>query len=235
MAIAVLLTFSRAAWGQFALTTALLMFLTFVTTRSGNARLRIVLIAIAGAIVLVLMLAALLSIDRVAELFKERALLEQSYDAGHLGRFGRHLLGFQLALDQPFGIGPLQFSRLFPEDPHNTYLNAFLSGGWLSGMVYATLVLTTLLVGLRTVFIDTPWRTTYLAVYCAFVGAAAESVLIDSDHWRHYFLLLGVIWGLMAASRPYARRRLAPRHDAVPRRPCTARPPGVVVSAQVGA
>ena len=36
-----------------------------------------------------------------------------------------------------------------------------------------------------------------IAVYCAFVGAAAESVLIDSDHWRHYFLLLGVIWGLM--------------------------------------
>ena len=216
MAIAVLLTFSRAAWGQFALTTALLMFLTFVTTRSGNARLRIVLIAITGVIVLVLMLAALLSIDRVAELFKERAALEQSYDAGHLGRFGRHLLGFQLALDQPFGIGPLQFSRLFPEDPHNTYLNAFLSGGWLSGMVYATLVLTTLLVGLRTVFIDTPWRTVYLAVYCAFVGAAAESVLIDSDHWRHYFLLLGVIWGLMAASRPYARRRPARGNDMAP-------------------
>jgi len=215
-AIAILLTFSRAAWGQFALTTALLMFLTFVTTRSGNARLRIVLIAITGAIVLVLLLAALLSIDRVAELFKERAALEQSYDAGHLGRFGRHLLGFELALDQPFGIGPLQFSKLFPEDPHNTYLNAFLSGGWLTGVVYATLVLTTLWLGLRTVFIDTPWRTTYLAVYCAFVGAAAESVLIDSDHWRHYFLLLGVIWGLMAASRPYTRRRLTPRNDAAP-------------------
>jgi hypothetical protein len=70
-------------------------------------------------------------------------------------------------------------------------------------MVYATLVLTTLWLGLRTVFIDTPWRTTYLAVYSAFVGAAAESVLIDSDHWRHYFLLLGVIWGLMAASRAW--------------------------------
>jgi hypothetical protein len=216
MAIAVLLTFSRAAWGQLALTTALLMLLTFVTTRSGHARLRIVLIAIAGAIVLVLLFAALLSIDRVADLFKERAALEQSYDAGHLGRFGRHLLGAQIALDQPFGIGPLQFSKLFPEDPHNTYLNAFLSGGWLSGMVYATLVLTTLIRGLRTVFVDTPWRTTYLAVYCAFVGAAAESVLIDSDHWRHYFLLLGVIWGLMAASRPYTRRRLAPLRDAVP-------------------
>ena len=38
IAIAVLLTFSRAAWGQFALTTALLMFLTFVTSRSPNER-----------------------------------------------------------------------------------------------------------------------------------------------------------------------------------------------------
>jgi hypothetical protein len=159
MAIAVLLTFSRAAWGQFAFTAALMMLFTFVTTRSPNERARIALIAIAGAAVLVLMLVALLSIDRVAELFKERASLEQSYDVGHLGRFGRHLLGAQLALDRPFGIGPLQFSRIFPEDPHNTYLNAFLSGGWLSGCVYLTLVLATLVLGLRYVFVNTPWRT----------------------------------------------------------------------------
>ncbi len=139
--IAILLTFSRAAWGQFAFTAVLLMFLTFVTSRSGNERLRIVLIAIAGVIALVLMLAALLSIERVANLFKERASLEQSYDVGHLGRFGRHILGAELALDRPFGIGPLQFHKLFPEDPHNTYLNAFMSGGWLSGVVYLALVL----------------------------------------------------------------------------------------------
>jgi hypothetical protein len=30
-----------------------------------------------------------------------------------------------------------------------------------------------------------------------------ESAIIDIDHWRHYFLILGVLWGLMAASRPY--------------------------------
>lgn len=212
MTVAILLTFSRAAWGQFAFTAALLMFFTFVTTRSGNERLRIVLIAIAGMAALALVLAALLSIDRVAELFKERASFEQSYDVGHLGRFGRHLLGAQLALDRPFGIGPLQFHKIFPEDPHNTYLNAFLSGGWLAGMVYLTLVAATLLLGLRYVFVETPWRRIYLAVYCAFAGTAAESVLIDSDHWRHYFLLLGVIWGLMAVSRPAMRR--VPAHTA---------------------
>ncbi len=221
-AVAVLLTFSRAAWGQFAFTCALLMLLTFVTTRSANARLRIVLISVAGVLALVLMLAALLSVERVAELFRERAALEQSYDVGHLGRFGRHLLGAQIALDRPFGIGPLQFHKIFPEDPHNTYLNSFLSGGWLSGLVYLTLVLTTLILGFRTVFIDTPWRQTYLAVYCAYVGAVVESVLIDSDHWRHYFLLLGVIWGLMTVSQPYSRRRMAHRPGGAP----TLAPPG---------
>jgi len=71
------------------------------------------------------------------------------------------------------------------------------------------MTLTTLTLGFRYVFIATPWRPAYLAVYCAFVGTAAESVLIDSDHWRHYFLLLGVIWGLMAVSRSYARSRPA--------------------------
>jgi hypothetical protein len=203
IAAAVLLSFSRGAWGQLAFAAALLMLLTFVTSRSGTERLRITLIALAGAVASALFVVALLSIDRVAELFKTRAMLEQSYDVGHLGRFGRYVLGAVLALDAPFGIGPMQFATKFIEDPHNTYLNSFMAGGWLSGCVYLVLTLTTLVMGLRFAFVATPWRAIYLVVYAAFVGVALESAIIDTDHWRHYFLLLGVLWGLMAVSRPY--------------------------------
>ena len=216
IAIAVLLTFSRAAWGQLALTTALLLFLTFVTSRSPNERMRIVLITIAGMVVMALVFMALLSTERVADLFKERASLDQSYDVGPLGRFGRYILGAELALDRPFGIGPLQFHKSFVEDPHNTYLNAFLSGGWLSGFVYLTMVATTVLLGFRHVFLRTPWQATYIAVYCAFIGTVVESVIIDSDHWRHYFLLLGVIWGLMAVSRSARRVSMPPASALAP-------------------
>lgn len=216
MVAALLLSFSRAAWGQFALASLLVMVLTFMTTHSTNQKLRIVLVALAGIMLLSLFVVALLSIDRVADLFKARAALEQSYDAGPMGRFGRYLPGFILALQEPFGIGPLQFPKYFPEDPHNTYLNTFMAGGWLSGCVYLALTLTTLVMGLRFAFVTTPWQATYLAVYAAFVGTAVESAIIDSDHWRHYFLLLGVLWGLMTASRPYLRRpgRAPPRHTA---------------------
>src|SRR5215216_4004998 len=201
--MALLLSFSRAAWGQFAATVALLMILMVITSRSRNERLRIVAIGVIGMFALALLVAALLSLDQVGDLFKERASLEQSYDTGHFGRFGRYLLGFSLALDQPYGVGPLQFGTIFPEDPHNSYLNAFMSGGWISGICYPVLVVVTLVVGLRFVAVRTPWQQTYLAVFCAYVGVIGESAIIDTEHWRHYYLLLGLLWGLMAASRSY--------------------------------
>ena len=204
--LALLLSFSRAAWGQFVFCAVLLLALTFITSHSTKERMRIVAMAILGVVFLALLLAVALSLDQVSSLFEQRASLDQDYDSGHTGRFGRHLLGFMLALESPFGIGPLQFAKIFPEDPHNSYLNAFMSGGWISGFSYAALIILTLLVGLRFVFVPTPWRPTYLVVYVAFVGLAGESLIIDSDHWRHYFLLLGLLWGLISASWQHRRR-----------------------------
>ncbi|MGG6495964.1 UNVERIFIED_CONTAM: O-antigen ligase domain-containing protein, partial [Bacteroidetes bacterium 56_B9] len=89
-------------------------------------------------------------------LFKERAALEQSYDAGRFGRFGRYVLGFDMALDLPFGIGPLQFNKYFPEDTHNSYLNAFMSGGWIAGICYPALIFPTVVLGFRHIFVRVP-------------------------------------------------------------------------------
>jgi hypothetical protein len=99
----------------------------------------------------------------------------------------------------------VQFPHYFPENTHNSYLNAFMSGGWLSGAAYLTLIAITLLYGWRQAFVPTPWRATYLAYYAAFVGTVVEGFVIDSDHWRHYFLFIGVLWGLFLVSRAPAR------------------------------
>ena len=81
-------------------------------------------------------------------MFKQRASFDQSYDEGRFGRFGRHILGAEMALDLPFGIGPLQFHNYFPEDTHNSYLNAFMSGGWIAGICYPALVFVTVIIGI---------------------------------------------------------------------------------------
>jgi hypothetical protein len=205
--LAILLSFSRAAWGQLVLTAAFVIAMMFLTGKSQNQRARIVLLTCVAAAAGVLLIVVLLSSDSVANLLRERASFGQSYDTGRFGRFGRHILGAEMALDLPFGIGPLQFTRYFPEDTHNSFLNAFMSGGWLAGVCYPALVLTTLLYGFRCLFIQVPWQRTYIAVFAAFLGTVAESLIIDTDHWRHFFLLIGVLWGMFAAARIHLRQQ----------------------------
>ena len=203
IALAVLLSFSRAAWGQLAGTGAIMLFLMFLTSRPQAQRMRVVVPAAVPVAPASVALAVSLSLGPVSRLVHERARFDQSYETGRFGRFGRHALGFAMALDLPLGIGPLQFSRFFPEDTHNSFLNAFMSGGWIGGITYPALVLTTVTLALRNVFAATPWQQPYLALFAAFMGTVAESAIIDTDHWRHYFLMLGMIWGITAATREW--------------------------------
>jgi hypothetical protein len=211
LAIAVLLSFSRAAWGQLALTSMFVAAMSFLASRTRTERTRIVVIACLAMAAAAVLLSILLSLDSVSDLFKQRASFDQSYDEGRFGRFGRYLLGFEMALDLPMGIGPLQFNRYFPEDTHNSYLNAFMSGGWLSGICYPAVTFLTVAVGLRYLFARTPWQRAYIAFFAAFLGAFVESFIIDTDHWRHFFLILGAMWGMFAATQAYLRRQIADR------------------------
>jgi hypothetical protein len=204
MAFAILLAFSRAAWGELVITAAFMLALMVVTSHSQRSqRSRIVVMSVVAVVIVVALLAVLLSFDSISEMFKQRASFDQSYDEGRFGRFGRHILGAQMALDLPLGIGPLQFHTYFPEDTHNSYLNAFMSGGWISGICYPALVFVTVIIGFRHLFVRVPWQRAYLAIFAAFLGTVGESFIIDTDHWRHFWMMLGAMWGMFAAAQPY--------------------------------
>ena len=203
VALAILLAFSRAAWGGLAITAAFMLALMILTSRTSAQRSRIVIISVVAVVLLLLLIAVLLSFDSTADMFKQRASFDQSYDEGRFGRFGRHILGADMALDLPFGIGPLQFHNYFPEDTHNSYLNAFMSGGWLAGLCYPTLIAVTVVMGFRHLLKPVPWQRVYLAVFAAFLGTVGEAFIIDTDHWRHFWMMLGTMWGMFAAAQAY--------------------------------
>jgi hypothetical protein len=206
VSLAVLLAFSRASWGQLVGCSAFMLMLMYVTTPSHAQRTRIIAVAIGAAVCAVLLIIVLLSFDSVNDLFKQRASLHQNYDSGRFGRFGRHALGFQMALDLPLGIGPLQFTKFFPEDTHNSFLNAFMSGGWIAGICFPALVFITVIMGFKLIFVRVPWQRTYLALFSAFFGTVCEAAIIDVDHWRHFWLMLGAMWGMAAAAHEYKAR-----------------------------
>jgi hypothetical protein len=67
------------------------------------------------------------------------------------------------------------------------------------------------------VFVRTPWQRTYIAIVSTLIVTLLESFIIDTDHWRHYFMLLGLTWGLAVASTAYRNGDLAAPGDAQPR------------------
>ena len=198
MALAMLMSFSRGAWVAAAVAAAVYAWVTFVTARTDRQRVKLVLAGAAGAAALLLVIGAALQIDAVERLFVERATLDQSYDVGPEGRFGGQLKAIDHILANPLGIGSLQFGGILHfEQPHNVYLAMLLYAGWVGGGVYLVLVLATIAWGARAV-LRRKWPSrTLLVAYAAFVGIAVEGFVIDTDHWRHFYLLMGLLWGQM--------------------------------------
>lgn len=204
--LGIFLSFSRGAWGVLFAGVLVIYFLALVTEHSNRRRMRLIMLGFSGVLAVGALLAAALSIDTVAEMFEQRARLVQDYDSARLGRFARYALGFQLVMEHPLGLGPLGFRNHFPEDTHNVYLKSFTTYGWLGGVTYVVLALWTLAAMVPLLFKSRPWTGFLQCVFAVFVAHLILSVIIDTDRWRHMYMLYGLAWGLIAADRLETRR-----------------------------
>ena len=219
--LAEFLAFSRAGWAMTAVAMGIVGLAVYINEPRQTGRLRIVAYFVAGLLAVALLLAAALSIPAVNELFVQRAQLIESYDAGHLGRFARQAIGFFLVQEHPLGIGPQQFGRMFGEDEHNMWLKGFTTYGWIGGFSYIVLVVWTLAASFPLLFKQRPWTPVVQCAFAVYVGHVMIHNVIDNDHWRHLFLLYGMLWGAVAAERTWRRQthRAAGERHAVPAAP----------------
>ncbi|MFN3252047.1 O-antigen ligase family protein [Roseibium album] len=204
--LGIFLSFSRGAWGVLFAGVLVVYFLALVTEQSNRRRTRLVMLGIAGVLAVFALLAAALSIDTVAEMFEQRARLVQDYDSSRLGRFARYALGFQLVMEHPLGLGPLGFRNYFPEDTHNVYLKGFTTYGWLGGTAYIALALWTICAMVPLLFKSRPWTAFTQSVFAVLVAHLILSAIIDTDRWRHMYMLYGLAWGMIATDRIERRR-----------------------------
>ena len=206
--VGIFLSFSRATWGLTVVATLLTGILLFATERSAKARARFLALGAVGVVCIVVLVGAALSIPAVSELFADRAQLEQSYDAGRLGRFERHAIGFNMMLDRPLGIGAIEFGRTFGEDEHDIWLKTLTTYGWLGFAAFTSLTIWTLVASFPLVFRTGPLQAVTQIAYIVFLGHMLMATVIDIDHWRHVYLLFGILWGAIAADRGATQSRL---------------------------
>lgn len=195
--IGVFVSFSRAAWGYILLSSVMVFGLCYLLEANARQKVKMLVLALSGSAILVVAIAGLISIPSVGALFAERASVNQSYDGGETGRFGRQAYAFDLALQHPWGLGPLEFRNLrIIEEPHDTYVNVIHVYGWGGGLAYWVLVGMTLWRGVSALAIKSANRLLLIPLMATFVPLVLESAIIDTDHWRHYFLIVGLIWGV---------------------------------------
>lgn len=204
--VGILFTFSRGAWAATAFAGALYVYLYMITADRNAQRVKLAGALLAGAALLGVVLAAALQSDDVGQLLEQRASIAQPYDQGAEGRFGGQRKALDLAIEHPFGLGSTVFSGFYHhEEPHNVYISMLLNAGWLGGLVYLMICAGTLVLGFRHALRKTKTQPLFLIVYAALAANIVEGALIDSDHWRHFYLLMGVVWGLMAADTDIVR------------------------------
>ena len=203
IALGLLISFSRGAWINAAIGLLVYGYVLFVTVSSNRLRVKLVVIIFFAGCSAVLGLLAALQLESIASLFGERASLSQSYDLGPDGRFAGQLKALGVIAAHPLGIGALEFGRTFDdEDVHNIYLSMFLNNGWLGGFAYLGLVLATLAAAFRMSLRRGPLQGYAIVLLSAFAGLALEGVVIDTDHWRLFYILMGMIWGLVVVAHP---------------------------------
>ena len=207
LTVGILFSFSRGAWAATAIGVGLYGYLYMLNADRNWSRVKLVALVAGGALVLGLILIAALQSDAVASLLEQRAALMQPYDEGPDGRFGGQMKAIGLLIENPLGLGAQIFPHFYHhEEVHNVYLSMFLNAGWIGGLLYLMICGATLLIGFRHALNKTKTTPLFLIAFSALAGNICEGVLIDSDHWRHFYLLMALVWGMMAASERETRK-----------------------------
>jgi hypothetical protein len=165
-------------------------------------------IGVAGLVLLVLL--GVLFVDGLGERLMERSTIAKDYDLGHGGRYNRYALSIPFILDNPLGMGLLEWDRFFEEPIHNIWVSSFLNYGWLAGIAFTLLLMFSVAISARN-FRDTK-NEALLAVTVAWIAVVSCAFLHEAERWRHLWLFTGLVWGLSArnliaaAARPRGNR-----------------------------
>jgi O-antigen ligase len=126
----------------------------------------------------------------------------QHYDSH---RFSNQSLAIATVAEAPFGIGPGQSEILFPRATHNLYVRIMVENGPISMLFWLLFLATTVWISMHGARRPGPFQDSYVCCLAILAGILVNSLVIDSLHWRHFFLFLAIPIGLARYERWRAR------------------------------
>jgi len=108
-------------------------------------------------------------------------------------RFEKQKEALELSGESLLGIGPGQAEEIIQYATHSLYLRVLLENGWFSFFCFIFFLL---YFGWKTFTFSLVKNPKYgispLVIFSSFLGILANSFFIDTLHWRHFWLILGI-------------------------------------------
>jgi O-antigen ligase len=190
-----LVGFSRGAIGNLAIAALIFFALKFSLKPTLTLFVKYVVYGSIMLLASVVFIIAALQTEKVGSMLEERAKLVQSYDTGSGGRFDIQKKTLVQGLSDPLGLGPGEEVLEFGIEPHNVYLYILSENGWLGLIGFSAFILAGIRIGITCLNRCRDISDEFLIIFTVTLATALQSLLIDSIHWRHLFVLNGVLWG----------------------------------------
>lgn len=187
----VLASFSRGAWANLAVSFLTYSLLTVLALRGKN-RTRSVLVLLSLLLGSLLLMGAFILWKDLQGSLVSRSTF-QVYDAR---RISRQLSGIEVALSHLSGVGPGIWAHA-----HSLYVRTLAEHGILG----LSALLLFLFVLLKNTFraalqeIDKRYGLSPKVLAASLAGLLVNSVVVDTIHWRHFWLILGISWVVSTA------------------------------------
>lgn len=192
---------SRAAWVNLAV--AITLYGLLCSMRQKAILAFAAVLAVAATVALAGLLPDVIGTDAL-DLYIGRTQL-QEYDND---RFEMARGAFEIGLRYPAGVGPGEIAGYLGfgpgMDPHNTYVRIWAENGPVGMMLFAAVLLLLLAHALQE-FLARRMNTAFACAFALLAGALVNASVVDTLHWRHFWILLAVC--LFSFSGGALRRR----------------------------
>ena len=182
----VIVSFSRAAWGNYAI--SLFIFLFVLKREFIRKRIKTFMFLILVGVPIFLYLLQ----TPVIEDFLISRLSYQNYDND---RFSTQKAAFLSGLTNPFGVGAGQSDNVFQYSPHSLYARVFTENGVVGLLSIVLLIVLSISKSFKGYWYTRDEHSVlYLVISASLIGLAFNSFFVDTLHWRNLWLLLALAW-----------------------------------------
>ncbi len=197
LAAGVVFAFSRGAWLNMAVAVATVILVYTVRRRGLHRAAKAAVVVLAAGLVGFILLLATGSLR-----FFESRSVGQAYDQE---RFGTQAEAFNRITDHLLGYGPGQVETFLERSAHSLYVRLAFEQGLVGALILFLLIAVTTVFAVSLVARDRDVHGVgSVALLGAWLGLLVNSLVIDTLHWRHLWIVAALIWAGYALSRSHA-------------------------------